>query len=223
MKLLGILAALIIIQAFPAFAQEQKNPSVNLVTFEIPFSDFNVLARDTLVIELEQPHSISWQIIVENELVYNNPNGNAVVRFYDLTTPEKFIEIGMGSQPDRKFWLAALIPDDTGYVVVHSKQERGWIPGALPTLSYTEKAGLTVNNGERIVLSNLDVGSFQIASYSVHGMEASQDPPPANSGTVSIEIVSGDPTQNPILFFPYYLAAGVGILVTILLVTKKRS
>ena len=59
MKLLGILAALIIIPAIPAFAEDQKNPSVLLDKFEIPFSDFNVVSRDALIVELEQIHSIS--------------------------------------------------------------------------------------------------------------------------------------------------------------------
>ena len=27
----------------------------------------------------------------------------------------------MGSPPDKKFWVAVQIPDDEGYVVVHSK------------------------------------------------------------------------------------------------------
>lgn len=205
------------------FAQEQDNPSLVLQNIEIPFYEFNKVARDAVIIELEKPHIVSWQILVENNIDYANPDGNAIVRFYDINIPDKFIEIGMGSQPDETFWIAVQIPDDTGYVVVHSKTERGWIPGSPPTLAYTERSGLTVNNGERIVVSNLDIGRFQIGSYSVHGMESSTDPPAANSGNVKLELISGDPSENPIVFVPFYVVGGVGIVVAILLVTKKRA
>jgi hypothetical protein len=119
--------------------------------------------------------------------------------------------------------MAVMIPNDTGYVVVHSKQERGWNPESNQILAYTEKAGLTVNNGERIVISNLDIGSFKIGSYSVFGMESSTDPPAINSGRFQLEIMSGDPAQNQLLLYPFFLAGGIGILVAILLVTKKRN
>ena len=207
----------------PAYAQTQQNPSLTLEIIEISGTDFNTVSRDSLVVDFETPHSVSWQVTIRNDLNYANPDGNAVIRFYDFVNPEKFIEIGMGSDPDEKFWVAVQIPDDTGYVVIHSKQERGWVPETLQILAYTEKAGLTVNNGERIVISNLAIGSFQIGSYSVFGMESSTDPPAINSGKFIMEFMSGDPTQNQLALFPFFLAGGVGVIVVILLVTKKRN
>lgn len=223
MKILLILLTFFSILVVPVYAQTQKNPSLILETFEIPPADFNKVARDSVLVNLPSPHSISWQVTIKNNLTYANPNGNAVIRFYDLVNPEKFIEIGMGSPPENKFWLAVQIPDDTGYVVIHSKSERGWIKTSNQIMAYTENAGLTVNNGERIVVTNLDIGSFQIDSYSVFGMEGSTDPPAINSGTLIMEFMSGDPTQNQYALFPFYLAGGMGILVAVLLITKKRN
>ena len=223
MKYIIVFLFLSSIFIIPSYAQSEKNPSLVLQTIEIPPDDFNIVARDTSVIQLEEPHTISWQVTIRNDLLYANPDGNAAIRFYDLTDEEKFIEIGMGSPPQEKFWVAVQIPDDTGYVVIHSKQERGWIPQSLQILAYTEKAGLTVNNGERIVTSNLDIGSFQIGSYSVFGMESSTDPPAINSGKFVLEFMSGDPSQNQLALFPFFLAGGVGVIVAILLVTKKRN
>ncbi|MFB5627710.1 MAG: hypothetical protein ACE5R5_05890, partial [Nitrosarchaeum sp.] len=77
--------------------------------------------------------------------------------------------------------------------------------------------------GARIIVSNLDIGVFAIGSYSVHGMESSTDPPAVNSGSMIAEFLSGDPAKNPFAFFPFYVAAGIGILVGILYLTKKRS
>lgn len=223
MKYIIVILFLTIIFLIPVYAQNEKNPSLVLQTIEIPPNDFNIVARDTTIIELEKPHTISWQVTIRNDLLYANPDGNAAIRFYDLTNQDKFIEIGMGSPPQEKFWVAVQIPDETGYVVIHSKQERGWVPETLQILAYTEKAGLTVNNGERIVTTNLDIGSFQIGSYSVFGMESSTDPQAINSGKFVLEFMSGDPTQNELALFPFYLAGGVGVIVAILLVTKKRN
>lgn len=207
----------------PAFAQSQQNPSLVLETIEIPAHYFNTVGRDTIIVDFEKPHIISWQVTIRNDLLYANPNGNAVVRFYDKNTPEKFLEIGMGSPPENKFWIAVLIPDDPGYVVVHSKLERGWKQELTQILAYTERAGLTVNNGERIVLSNLDIGTFQMGSYSVFGKEGSTDPPAVSSGNLQLDILSGDPAKNIIHLYPFFLAGGIGIIVAVLLVTKKRT
>ena len=208
----------------PAFAQEPSNPSLAMDSIQVQHSDFNVVARDSKIIPLKDIHSVSWQVTIHNDLVYGNPNGNAVVRFYDSNVDGKFFEIGMGSQPNNKFWVAVNVPDDPGYVVMTNYQERGWVPGGSPAIiAYTDRAGLTVNNGQRIVLSNLDVETFALKSYSVWGLEGSQDPPAIHSGVYVMDIMSGNPTSNPLLFYPYVLAACVGGVVAILLVTKKRS
>lgn len=205
----------------PAFAQDVKNPSIIIDTIEIPFYDFNTVSRDAIVVDLENTHAISWQITIDNNLVYNNPEGNAVIKFYDKNS-DKFIEIGMGAPPDEKFWVA-VNTEKEGYVVVQRDLERGWYPSTKVILSYTERGGLTVNNGARITVSSLNIGSFEINSYSVHGMQGSTDPPAVDSGKVIVEFLSGDPSQNVMALFPFYLAAGIGILVGVLYLTKKRS
>jgi hypothetical protein len=205
----------------PAFAQEAKNPSVIIEILEIPFSDFNKISRDAIIIDLENDHKISWQITIDNNLGYTNPNGNGVFKFYDKNS-DKFVEIGMGAPPHEKFWVAANTERE-GYVVVQSDLERGWYPATKIIISYTERGGLTVNNGARITVSNLNIGSFEIDSYSVFGMEGSSDPPAAKSGSMIVEFLSGDPAENVFAFFPFYIAAALGILVGVLFLTKKRS
>jgi len=222
--------ALIAVAAFaltassPAFTQEElKNPSLQIYTIMVQPDEFNRVARDAIVTQLDETHAISWQVTIQNDLLYENPLGNAVLRIYDETQPEKFIEVGMGSPPDEKFWLAVQIPGEEGYVVVHRNLERGWIPSARVIMSYTDRAGLTVNNGERIVVSNLDVGVFAVNSYSIHGMESSTDPPAINSGIMTVEFLSGDPSQNIFALFPFIVTAAVGALAGALFLTKRRS
>jgi hypothetical protein len=192
----------------PAFAQEAKNPSLIIDTLEILSDEFNVILLDATTVILDDVHAVSWQVTIDNNLIYANPEGNAVLRLYDEQTADEFIEVGMGPQPDNKFWVAVQTPRE-GYVVVHRDLDRGWYPEAKSIISYTDRAGLTVNNGARIVVTNLDIGQFAINSYSVHGKQGSTDPPAINSGSLIIEFLSGDPSKNTFGLFPFYMAAGV--------------
>jgi len=221
MKFSFLLVFFIAFLLIPAYGQ-QKNPSLIIEEIEIPYYDFNLVARDSTITKLDQLHVVSWQVTIDNDLLYANPDGNAVIRFYDVTIPEKFIEIGMGSPPDKVFWIAVQLPE-MGYVVVHDKVQSGWIPEAKSILSYTDRAGLTVNNGARIVVSNLDIEGFGINAYSTHGMKGSTDPPAINSGLYSFEIISGDPAENEMALFPFFITGGIGVVIAILLITKKRS
>ena len=216
-----ILILILSLTLSPIYGQSQSNPSLILHTTEIPYYEFNKIANDAQIIELDKTHSVSWQIMIDNKLLYANPNGNAVIRFYDATIPEKFIEIGMGSPPDEKFWVAAWLPEN-GYVVVHNRLERGWIPSQKIVAAYTDNAGLTINNGERIVVSNLDIENFAISAYSVYGMESSTDPPALNSGNLIVEFISGNPAENPLSMLPFVISGIIGIIIAILLILKKR-
>ena len=207
---------------YPAFAQEQKNPSLIIETIEIPAEEFNKISRDATIFQLEKLHAVSWQATIDNNLLYANPDGNAVLKLYDKEDPNQIIEVGMGALPEHKFWVAVQTPKE-GYIVVHSNLERGWVPAAKVIVSYTERAGLTVNNGARIVVSNLDIGKFSFDSYSVHGMESYSDPLAVNSGSMIVEFLSGDPAKNMFAMVPFYVAAGIGVLVGALYLTKKRS
>ena len=206
----------------PVFAQETTNPSLIIDTLEIPSDEFNTVLREAPMRVLDDVHAVSWQVTIDNNLVYANPEGNAVLRLYDQETHDEFIEVGMGPEPDNKFWVAVQTPKE-GYIVVHSDLDRGWYPQAKSIISYTDRAGLTVNNGARIVVTNLDIGQFVIHSYSVHGMAGSTDPPAVSSGSMIIEFLSGDPAKNIFALYPFAMAAGVGIIVAVLFITKKRS
>jgi len=207
---------------YSAFAQETNNPSLIIDTLEIPSDEFNTVLREAPIRVLDDVHAVSWQVTIDNNLLYANPNGNAVLRLYDQENRDEFIEVGMGPKPDNKFWVAVQTPKE-GYIVVHRDLDRGWYPQAKSIISFTDRAGLTVNNGARIVVTNLDIGEFAVHSYSVHGMEGSTDPPAVSSGSMIIEFMSGDPAKNVFALFPFYVAAGMGIIVAVLFLTKKRS
>ena len=220
------LFAIVLLAGFfitPAFAQDMNNPSVIIDTIEIPAEEFNRVLRDAPIVPLDDVHAISWQVTIDNNLLYAHPNGDAVLKIYnqDLSGTE-FIEIGMGSQPNNKLWVAVKTPKE-GYIVIFRDLDRGWYPEAKVLVSYTERAGLTVNNGGRIVVTNLDIDVFAINSYSVYGLQGSTDPPAVNSGSMIVEFLSGDPAENIFALYPFFLAIGLFAIVGILFLTKKRT
>ena len=214
----------------PVFAQEpmigdyldSTNPSLIMLQTEIPYSEFNKVRGDIVIVEFENTHASSWQAEFHNDLLYGNPDGDAVIRIYDLDITDKFFEIGMGSHPRYSYWIAADVPE-TGYVLLYSAFENGWVPGKPTKITYSEQGGLTVDNGLRTVLSNLDISPFAIKSYSVHGMKGSTDPPAVTDGVFTVKIISADYGENPLWIFPFVVTGIIGAGVIILIFSKKRS
>jgi len=224
---------LVIFLAFtiiPAFGQEPmigdylepSNPSLNIQQTEIPYSEFNKVMGDLVIVDFENTHAGSWQAELHNDLLYGNPEGDAAIRIYDLDIPGKFFEIGMGSHPRYSYWIAADVPE-TGYVLLYSAYENGWAPGKPTKITYSEQNGLFVDNGLRTVLSNLDISPFAIKSYSVHGMKGSTDPPAVTDGVFTVKIISADYGENPLSIFPFVVTGIIGAGVIILIFSKKRS
>ncbi|NDB91077.1 MAG: hypothetical protein EB166_09805, partial [Thaumarchaeota archaeon] len=71
----ALLATLVVI---PAYAQQYSNPSLILQTISVPSDDFNKIHENLVIVPLEKEHSGSWQITIENHLLYANPKGNAI-------------------------------------------------------------------------------------------------------------------------------------------------
>ena len=224
---------LIIFLAFtiiPAFAQEPmigdylepSNPSLIIHQTEISYFEFNKVKSNAVIMEFENIHAGSWQTEFHNDLLYGNPDGDAVIRIYDSENADKFFEIGMGSHPRYSYWIAAAVPE-TGYVLLYSAYENGWAPGKPTKITYSEQGGLTVDNGLRTVLSNLDISPFAIKSYSVHGMKGSTDPPAVTDGIFTVKIISAEYGDNPLAAFPFIVTGILGAAVIILIVSKKRS
>ena len=224
------LVVFLVFTIVPAFAQEPiigdylepTNPSLIIQQTEIPYFEFNKVSSNAVIIEFENLHANSWQAELHNDLLYGNPDGDAVIRIYDSNIPNKFFEIGMGSHPIYSYWIAADVPE-TGYVLLYSAYENGWAPGKPTKITYSEQGGLTVDNGLRTVLSNLDISPFAIKSYSVHGMKGSTDPPAVTDGVFTVKIISADYGENPLAILPFVVTGIIGAGVIILIFSKKRS
>lgn len=217
-----VLSFLLLVPILSAYAQIESNPSVRMESVDIPYEKFNVVGRNANDGYFENMHTRNWQLNVKNQVAYANPQGNAVIRLYDGEDRTKFIEIGMGSPPDMKFWVAVQNPE-LGYAVLHDQKQGGWNRDDEIIAVYSDQNGLTIHNGKRIVISNLSLDYYKIKDFSVYGMESSTDPPATNSGDLILNIVSGNPAANPLFYLPYILAASIGVIIVILLKTKKRN
>jgi len=207
----------------PVYAQEATmNKSERYDSVDVPYSAFNVYAKNATLFKLDHEHVTNWEIEMQNKLQYTDQEGNVVIRLYeDIHTP-KFIEIGMGGQPDYRFWVAVNTPED-GYFMIHDEKQLGWGPSMLITATHSSSGGLTVSVGEKEAVSNLDIAGFTMREFTVSGMNSASDPPPVTSGALTFSIVSGDPSQNIIFYMPFMVLAVTLVLIVVLLKTKNRS
>jgi hypothetical protein len=218
-----ILAVLLLVMPLlPAYAQESTmNPSVRYDTVEIPAGAFNVVRDNGTLFKLPHEHVTNWQLTIENKLTYANPNGTAIIRLYEDPTVQKFIEVGMGSPPGYRLWVSVSTPED-GYFVIIDERTGGWSPGQIVTVQHTSNGGLSASIGQQVLVDNLDVAGFTVRDITASGLDSASDPPAASSGSVSINIVSGDPAQNPIFYMPFIVVGVTGALIAVLIKTKRR-
>ena len=219
----GIILALLLITPFlPVYAQQSTmNKSVHYDTVEVPSEAFNVVRDNATVIKLPHEHVTNWQLTIENKLTYSNPHGNAIIRLYEEPNETKFIEVGMGSPPDHRLWIAVNTPED-GYFLIHDEKTGGWSPGQIVTVQHSSNGGLSATIGQQVLVDNLDVAGFTVRDIEVAGLDSASDPPTASSGNVAINIVSGDPAANPIFYMPFIVVGVTGVLIGVLIKTKKR-
>ena len=223
MRSFVLVVLLLGITFLPAYAQQSTmNKSERYDVVDVPFSAFNVVKNNATIFKLPHEHVTNWQITIENKLMYANPDGNAIIRLYEDPDKQKFIEIGMGSPPDYKFWTAVNTPED-GYFVVQQPQKLGWSPGKVATITHSSNSGLSVSVGQKVMVDNLDIAGFTVRDFTVYGMGSISDPPATNSGIVTLSIVSGNPAENPIFYMPFIVLGGTVVLIAFLLKTKKRT
>ncbi|MDE1829519.1 MAG: hypothetical protein KGI25_04275 [Thaumarchaeota archaeon] len=217
-----IVILLLMTPLLPVYAQQSTmNKSVHYDSVEIPSNAFNVVRDNATIIKLPHEHVTNWQLTIENKLTYSNPKGSAIIRIYEDPSEAKFIEIGMGSPPDYRLWMAVNTPED-GYFVLHDEKTGGWSPGQIVTVQHSSNGGLSATMGQQVLVDNLDVSGFTVRDIEVAGLDSVSDPPTTSGGDVSINIVSGDPAANPIFYMPFIVVGVTGALIGILIKTKKR-
>ena len=217
-----LVVLLLVTPLLPVYAQQSvMNKSLHYDTVEVPYSAFNVVRDNATVIKLPHEHVTNWQLTIQNKLNYSNPKGTAIIRLYEDPSQAKFIELGMGSPPDRRLWLAVNTPQD-GYFVLHDQKTGGWSPDEVITVQHSSNGGLSASMGQQVLVDNLDVSGFTVRDFEVAGLDSVSDPPTTSGGSVSLSFVSGNPAANPIFYMPFIVVGVTGALIAVLIKTKKR-
>ena len=210
-----------------AFAQSQENFQVvktpRSENFVIPYTASNRNEQDPLVYTFDELRQSSWIISIQDNMSYIPREGvRTIIKIQEPAPSEKFIELGIYGDESKRYWVAVNTPE-TGYARMYDS-ENGWSPEQPLSVAYTENSGgLTVTNGQRIVVDRLDIGSFAAASIVVYGNDKNSTLANAYAGDIAFQVLFGSFQQSPLYFVPIAIIAGIFGIVAALLIVKKRK
>lgn len=218
-KALVLIIPLILILIHPAHAQEGGRMVDRLV---IPFNAANSTPENPSLYSLQNRHAANWIVTISNNLIYNPDNDKAkvVMRFKNAFNTNEFLELGMTGK-DRTLWLA-VSKEGVGYLVIY-RNENAWFPDRSIMMTYAQGERLSVNNGQRIIADRLNIEQFALNMVEVYGRDDYTSSESALGGVVTIEVVSGNPLDNPIMSVPFIVTGAVAGIVLILLKFKRRD
>jgi hypothetical protein len=191
-------------------------------SFVLPYSATNHDKDDPLVYTFDEPKDASWIMTIRNGLSYVPGNDSkTVIRLQEQAPSEKYIELVMYGGESKRYWVA-VNTQEAGYARMYDANN-GWTTEGPISVTHVENGGLTVTNGNRIVLDRLDVEGFSLSSVAVYGNDGNKTTANAYEGDISFEILFGSFEQSSLYYVPLGVMLGVGGLIIGLLIFKKRK
>ena len=195
----------------------------NSERFVVDYDASNAYRRQPLVYDFSKPIPTNWQLTIQNNLTYSNSeNAKTVIKIQEPAPSEKFIELAMFGDKTGKFW-AAINTNESGYIRVYEREKDGWSRDQPIFVAHANNQGLTITNGKRIIIDKLSVNDFVVGSISIYGKDESTDPDNSNSGTISFDILFGNPAESPLYYLPLITMIAIGSIVLVLIIRKKRD
>jgi hypothetical protein len=222
MKILAIVfASLLILSAIAnvAYGQQEKR---KIETISIPYTAANTVRSAPEYFDFSSKHEANWILSIRNELIYNedNPDAKIVLRLKENAGDTEFVEIGMFSPRSHKLFIA-VSNEQLGYMPAYESDE-GWLDDKPITTSLVQNERFTAHNGQRIVLDRLQIGPLVLGTIEVFGMDTSDADLSAFGGHVLVDVISGNPLDNPIMIVPFIVTGAAVGTVVILLKIKRR-
>jgi len=223
----GVVAvALILLLPTLAFAQGQENFQVvktdRSESFVLPYTAANHNEQDPLIYTFDEPKQPNWIMTILNNISYVQRDGaRTIIKIQEPAPSEKYIELAIYGDQSKRFWVAVNTPE-SGYARIYDS-ENGWSTDQPISVSHADNAGLTVTNGQRIVVDRLDLGGFAASSIEVYGNDKNSTLANAYAGDIAFETIYGSFEQSPLYFVPAAVMIGVGGLIISLLIFKKRK
>jgi hypothetical protein len=195
----------------------------NSERFVVDYDASNAYRRQPLVYDFSKPIPTNWQLTIQNNLTYSNSeNAKTVIKIQEPAPSEKFIELAMFGDKTRKFW-AAINTNESGYIRVYEREKDGWSRDQPIFVAHANNQGLTITNGKRIIIDKLSVDDFVVGSVSIYGKDETTDPDNSNSGTISFDIIFGNPAESPLYYLPLITIIAIGSIILVLIIRKKRD
>lgn len=219
--------ALVMFAPLAAYAQSDEPYDIvkgeRNENFVLPFGAANHDRRNPVVYTFDQPLGENWIMGVENTLSYTaKDDAKMVLVLREQAPSEKYLEIFMYGGEGRKYVVNVNAPE-IAYTQIYSEDEGGWSTEGPIGITHVENQGLLISNGQRVVVDKLDINGFNLASVELYGNDESGLPANAYDGTVSVNLVFGSLVGTPIYYLPGFIMAGVGAVIGILLIVKKRK
>lgn len=203
----------------PIKTTDTKSNEQIVYTFNVSNAD----RRNPVNYTLNAPIGENWILTIQNNMSYAQRNdAKTIVRLQEASPSEKFVEIAMFGGTSGKFWTA-VNTEESGYIRVYERDTGGWSKDDSIIVGHGNNQGLSVNNGQRIVTDRLSLDGFNPSYITIYGKDSSNSPLNTYGGTISFDLIFGDPSESPVYYVPFAMLVGVGGLVVVLIVFKKRS
>jgi hypothetical protein len=224
----GLIIATFLI-VYPTFTINAQNvvhdviKTRNSERFVVDYDASNTFRREPTVYQFSESIPTNWQFTIQNNLSYvDSADAKTVIKIQEPAPSEKFIELAMFSENTAKFWVA-INTNESGYIRVYERDQDGWSRDQPIFVAHANNQGLTITNGKRIIIDKLSVDDFIIGSVSIYGKDELTSPNNSNSGTISFDIIFGNPAESPLYFVPLITVIVIGALILVLLIRKKRD
>ena len=195
----------------------------NSERFDVDYNASNTFRRQPVVYQFSHSIPTNWQFTIQNNLSYlDSANAKSVVKIQEPAPSEKFIELAMFSEKTGKFWVA-INTNESGYIRVYERDQDGWSRDQPVFVAHANNQGLTITNGKRIIIDKLSVDDFVVGSVSIYGKDELTSPDNSNAGTISFDIIFGNPAESPLYFVPLITIIAIGLIILVLLIRKKRD
>ena len=195
----------------------------NSERFVVDYDASNNYRRHPLAYNFSKPIPTNWQMTIQNNLSYlDSEDAKTVVKIQEPAPSEKFIELAMFSEKTGKFWVA-INTNESGYIRVYERDKDGWSKDEPIFVAHANNQGLTVTNGKRIIIDKLSLNDFIVGSVSIYGKDQVNDANNTNGGTISFDVIFGNPAESPLYYMPLITIIAIGAIVLVLLIRKKRD
>jgi hypothetical protein len=195
----------------------------NSERFVFPYSSSNSDRKNPFVYAFDTPKVTNWILTIQNNMSYSDmQNAKTIVKLQEPAPSEKFIEIAMFGDVSKKFWVA-VNTKESGYIRVYEHDTDGWSRDQPVIVAHANNQGLTITNGQRIIIDKLSINDFTIASIAVYGKDEPNSAVNTYGGDILFNVIYGNPINSPVYYLPLAMIVGIGGLVVGLLVFKKRK